>query len=90
MKTFSKKFIVALSISFFVVLLWAMLCITFDIGCVEYVNIPVEILGVVMTGGTLGYLMKSAQENKEKIKGSSMIENGNIFEQEESFEEFNV
>lgn len=68
MKTFSKKFLQTLAIMFVVVVFWAIVCITFSIGSVEYINIPVEVMGLVMTSGTLGYFIKSAVENKKKIE----------------------
>lgn len=87
MQTFSKKFIFVLSVSFFVVLIWSMICITFSIGSVEYVNIPVDVLGLVMTSGTVGYLLKSAQENKEKIKKQSYMDDIEDYSYEEDMED---
>ncbi len=68
MENFSKKFIKTISVMFICVVAWAMFCVTFKIGSVEYINVPVEVMGLVMTSGTLGYLIKSAMENKKKIE----------------------
>ena len=83
MKTFSKRFLQILAIMFVVVVFWAIVCITFSIGSVEYINIPVEVMGLVMTSGTLGYLIKSAVENKKKIEMNPEFLN-NASEQEEA------
>lgn len=64
-KEFSKKVITAMTLLWFVAALFG--------GVVVWVNdygleALLSYVGAPMTGGIIGYMIKSAMENKEKIK----------------------
>lgn len=75
LKEYSKRCIAAIITLWFVVALFG---IGFNIYQLTHTTTPEAInldalygyVGLPMTGGIVGYLVKSAMENKEKIKGN--------------------
>ena len=86
LQEFSKKVIVCLTLTWFVGLLAALVVITVELittGTSAALSDTLMYIGAPMTGGVLGYLIKSAVENREKIRGG---ENG-ASEHDESINE---
>lgn len=77
---FSKIVIVAMIIVWFVGALFGCACVTVQLIRGDYMIGLSELLayiGAPMTGGIIGYMLKSGFENKEKIKHSApLIEEG--------------
>ena len=73
---FSKKVINLMILLWFAAAVFSMSMTVFMIICGVYDSVQMMIndlllyVGVPMGGGIVGYLLKSAVENKEKIKGS--------------------
>lgn len=67
---YSKALLNVISTGFIIVILWAITLITINFGALEYIHVPVEVSGLVMTGGVVGYLVKSAKENVTKIESN--------------------
>lgn len=82
-KEYSKKVIAAMILLWFVVAFADMGVIVYLLVSGTYESIQMMLsdlltyTGVPMSGGILGYLIKSAVENKEKIKGSTKKEDEN-------------
>ena len=75
-REFSKKVIVCLTLAWFIGLLAAFAVITVELittGSASALSDTLMYIGAPMTSGVLGYLIKSAVENREKIRGG---ENG--------------
>ena len=73
-KEFSKKVIVCLTLAWFVGLVTALSVIVCELvttGQTTALSDTLLYIGAPMTGGVLGYLVKSAVENREKIRGSA-------------------
>jgi hypothetical protein len=73
LKEYSKKCIAAMILLWFIVAFFTIGVIVYElIFAPEYLSIDglLGYVGLPMTGGIVGYLIKSAMENKEKIKGS--------------------
>jgi hypothetical protein len=79
---YSKKAITALIILWFVGAVFGMAVVIVQLCRAEMVSLSDVLLyiGAPMTGGIVAYLIKSAQENKEKIKkGNAEINSENDF-----------
>lgn len=69
---FSKLFVITVSVMW---ILSALLCTYFICrGYVEYLDTLLTFVGGPMLGGIIGYMAKSAFENKEKIKKGNFCE----------------
>lgn len=73
-REYSKLALTAMIVLWFVgalfgmaVVVWQLISGAYSVGLSELLNY----IGMPMTGGIVGYLVKSAVENREKIKGSS-------------------
>lgn len=80
MATFSKKVIVALTVLWFFGALFGTAAVTLQLlRCDMTVQLSDLLLyiGAPMTGGIVGYMLKSAYENKEKIKNSGIPQEDN-------------
>ena len=97
LKEYSKRCIAAIITLWFVVALFG---IGFNIYQLTHTTTPEAInldalygyVGLPMTGGIIGYLIKSAMENKEKIKGNITSNEeilSQVYEMEESSNENN-
>lgn len=72
-KEFSKKVIICLTLAWFLGLALAIAVTIFELatlGTASALSDTLIYIGAPMTGGVLGYLIKSALENREKIKNS--------------------
>lgn len=72
-REFSKKVIICLTLAWFLGLALAITVIIFELvtlGTTDVLGDTLVYIGAPMTGGVLGYLIKSALENREKIKNS--------------------
>lgn len=77
LREYSKRVIRIMIILWFVTALFGMGVITYQLFMSpEYVNLDglYEYVGYPMTGGIIGYLIKSAVENKQKIKNAPYAE----------------
>jgi len=73
LKEFSKRVIYLLIIVWFIGAVFGCVCVTVQLIRGDYTIGLSELLayiGAPMTGGVVGYMLKTAFENKEKIKGS--------------------
>lgn len=76
MQEYSKRCIAAMIVLWFMVALFAVGVIIYQLMHTyspEYVTMDslLNYVGIPMTGGIVGYLIKSAVENKQKIKTNS-------------------
>ncbi len=74
MREYSKKIIAAMILLWFIVAIFGISLTTYQaITVPEYINAEglYNFVGYPMTGGIIGYLIKSAVENKQKIKNAS-------------------
>lgn len=82
-KEFSKKALAAMIVLWFI---GALTCIFVVLVQVMRGDMTVNTSDLTMcictpmTGGVLGYMLKSAAENREKIKGGSQPQEGNTYE----------
>lgn len=84
-KEFSKKALGAMVILWFVGALFGFFVVTVQIVRGDITISLGDVLiyiGAPMTGGIVSYMIKSAAENKEKIKGGSQPQEGNTYESE--------
>ena len=76
MQEYSKRCIAAMIVLWFLIALFAVGVVVYQLlhtYSPEYVTIDslLNYVGVPMTGGIVGYLIKSAIENKQKIKNGT-------------------
>lgn len=74
-REYSKRVLMAMIALWFVVAVFGMLIIAYQLFTTpEYVSIDglYSYVGVPMTGGIVSYLIKSAIENKQKIKNNDL------------------
>ena len=93
LKEYSKRCIAAMILLWFIVAIFGIIVIIFQLkGTMSPEVVTLDALyayvGLPMTGGIVGYLVKSAMENKEKIKGN-ISSNEEILGQIYSVEEEN-
>lgn len=91
LKEYSKRCIAAMIVLWFAVALFGIGVNIYQLGHTEtpetvMIDSLYGYVGLPMTGGIIGYLIKSAMENKEKIKGNVSSNEeilSQVYEQEE-------
>lgn len=72
-KEFSKKVIGAMTVVWFLTVIFGAVVVWFNGYGLESL---LSYVGAPMTGGIIGYMLKSAMENKEKIQRDILINSG--------------
>ena len=77
---FSKKALAAMIAIWFIGALFGLFVVSLQLYRHEMVSLSdvLMYIGAPMTGGIIAYMIKSAQENKEKIKKGTSESEGNI------------
>lgn len=86
MQEYSKKVIAAMVLLWFISAAFGICVITYQLFTTpEYVNLDsfFNYIGLPLSGGVVGYLIKSAVENKQKIKKGGSEELPQEIEREE-------
>lgn len=78
LQEYSKRVLAALIIIWFAVAIFGVIVIAYQLLCMPEYGVNLDGLftyvGYPMTGGIVTYLIKSAVENRQKIKNNSQVE----------------